>query len=278
MASGGLHLNIDYHERRSLARLVLGASASIYVLFVGLPIFALLIRAVGVDGFLEGLTSLEALTALRLSLLSSAISMILVVLVGTPFAYLLARSKSRVIRVLDILVELPLVLPPVVAGLAMLIAFGRRGFIGRLLESMDVFIPFTLMAVIFAQVFVAAPFYIRSARIGFQSVRTDYEEIARTLGATTFGTFWRVTIPLSGSSLLGGFTLGWARAIAEFGATMMFAGNFPGRTRTMPLAILSALESDISVALSMAALLMLVSFGLLGVLGILRFAHGRPDW
>lgn len=271
-------MHIDYREKRSLSRLVLGTSASLYVLFVGLPIFVLLLKAFGVDGFFEGLTSRDALTALKLSLLSSGISMGIVVLVGTPFAYLLARSKSRVVRVLDLLVELPLVLPPVVAGLAMLIAFGRRGVIGRLLESMDIVIPFTLIAVIFAQMFVAAPFYIRSARIGFQAVRTDYEEIARTLGATAFGTFARVTIPLSGPSLLGGFTLGWARAISEFGATMMFAGNFPGRTQTMPLAILSALESDISVALSVAALLMLVSFGLLGILGILRFAHGRLDW
>ena len=259
-----------------LALLTGGTATSVYVLFIGLPLVALLLRAAGEEGFLGALTGESALTALRLSLFTSVASMAAVVLVGTPFAYLLARSRLPGIRVLDTLVELPLVLPPVVAGLAMLMAFGRRGLLGQWLEPLGIVIPFTFVAVVFAQMFVAAPFYIRSARLGFESVTVEYEELSQTLGVSPLRTFWRVTLPLAWPSLLGGFALAWARAISEFGATIMFAGNLPGRTQTMPLAILSALESDLSVALAMAVLLAVVSVAILVVLGILRSAQGRP--
>ena len=252
-----------------------GLPTGVYILFIGLPLVALFVRALGDEGFLSSLIGETALVALRLSLFTSAISMAAIVVVGTPFAYFLARSRLPGVRLLDSLVELPLVVPPIVAGLAMLMAFGRRGLLGRWLEALGIVIPFTFVAVVFAQVFVAAPFYIRSVRLGFQGVATDYEEISQTLGVSPLATFRRVTLPLAWPSVLGGLALGWARALSEFGATIMFAGNFAGRTQTMPLAILSALESDLSASLAMAVLLTVVAVVILVALAFLGPAQRR---
>ena len=224
----------------------------VYLAFIGLPVVALLVRAAQQESFLASLTSPLALQALRLSLFTSAVSMVIVVLVGTPFAHWLARSNSPTLRVVDSLVELPIVLPPVVAGLAMLMAFGRQGLLGPPLSSL-------------------APFYIRSAKLGFQSVSLDYQEVSQTLGVAPWDTFWRLTLPLARSSLLTGLALAWARAISEFGATIMFAGNFPGRTQTLPLAIMADMDSGrgletalaLSVLLLLGAMLVLVALGLL---------------
>ena len=235
------------------------AATVIYVLFIGLPIVALLARAGQQDGFLAGLTGELALQALRLTVITSAVSMVVVVTVGTPFALLLARRRSTLLRVIDTFVELPIVLPPVVAGVAMLMAFGRNGLLGPLLGSLGVTLPFTTAAVIFAQVFVAAPFYIRAARIGFAGVDPTYEEVSQTLGVSPWATFWRLTLPVAWPSLLTGLTLAWARAVSEFGATIMFAGNLTGRTQTMPLAIMTAMESSLGSALALAVLLLAMS-------------------
>ena len=250
----------------------LGLSTSvIYLAFIGLPVVALLVRAAQQESFLASLTSPIALQALRLSLFTSAVSMAIVVLVGTPFAHWLGRSNSLALRVVDSLVELPIVLPPVVAGVAMLMAFGRQGLLGPALSSVGISLPFTTAAVIFAQIFVAAPFYIRSAKLGFQSVPLDFQEVSQTLGVAPWNTFWRLTLPLARPSLLTGLALAWARAISEFGATMMFAGSFSGRTQTLPLAIMADLDSDLplekalalSVLLLLGAMLVLVALGLL---------------
>ncbi|MBC8280000.1 MAG: ABC transporter permease subunit, partial [Chloroflexi bacterium] len=168
-----------------------GGGGVLYVLFIGLPVVALLVRAAQQSDFLDAVTSDTTLTALRLSLITSIISMAVVVVLGTPFAYLLARSNSLWARVVDSLVELPLVLPPVVAGVAMLMAFGRNGLIGPELESLGITIPFTTAAVVFAQIFVASPFFIRSAKLGFQSVGRDYEDVAQTLGVSPLRAFFR---------------------------------------------------------------------------------------
>ena len=235
------------------------AATVIYVLFIGLPIVALLARAGQQDGFLAGLTGELALQALRLTVITSVVSMVVVVVVGTPFALLLARRRSTLLRVIDTFVELPIVLPPVVAGVAMLMAFGRNGLLGPALVSLGVTLPFTTAAVIFAQVFVAAPFYIRAARIGFAGVDPTYEEVSQTLGVSPWATFWRLTLPVAWPSLLTGLTLAWARAVSEFGATIMFAGNLTGRTQTMPLAIMTAMESSLGSALALAVLLLAMS-------------------
>ena len=245
------------------------AATVVYVLFIGLPIVALLARAGQQEGFLAGLTGELVLQALRLTVITSVVSMVVVVVVGTPFALLLARRRSTVLRVIDTFVELPIVLPPVVAGVAMLMAFGRNGLLGPALGGLGVTLPFTTAAVIFAQVFVAAPFYIRAARIGFAGVDPTYEEVSQTLGVSPWATFWRLTLPVAWPSLLTGLTLAWARAVSEFGATIMFAGNLTGRTQTMPLAIMTAMESSLGSALALAVLLLAMSVLALAALSVL---------
>ncbi len=251
-----------------------GGGAVLYVLFIGLPVVALLVQAAQQSDFLDAVTEDAALTALRLSLLTSVISMAVVVVLGTPFAYLLARSDSTWARVVDSMVELPLVLPPVVAGVAMLMAFGRNGLIGPDLENIGITIPFTTTAVVFAQIFVASPFFIRAAKLGFQSVAKDYEDIAQTLGVSPRRTFFRITLPLASPAMFTGLGLAWARALSEFGATMMFAGNLTGETQTMPLAIMSAMETSLDGALALSVMLLAGSIMVLAVLGLLT----RRKW
>ena len=252
------------------------AATVIYVLFIGLPVVALLVRAGQQDGFLAGLSGDLVLQALRLTVVTSVISLAVVVVVGTPFALLLARRTSPALRVIDTFVELPIVLPPVVAGVAMLMAFGRNGLLGPALSSVGITLPFTTAAVIFAQIFVAAPFYIRAARIGFAGVDPAYEEVSQTLGVSPWATFWRLTLPVAWPSLLTGLTLAWARAVSEFGATIMFAGNLTGRTQTMPLAIMTAMESSLGAALALAVLLLAMSALALAALSALLRRPGTP--
>ncbi len=254
---------------------ILGSGGAVlFVLFIGIPVIALLIRAAQQSNFLDAVTGDTALTALRLSLFTSVISMAVVVLLGTPFAYLLARSDRLWVRVVDSLVELPLVLPPVVAGVAMLMSFGRNGLIGSGLESIGLHISFTTTAVVFAQIFVASPFFVRSAKLGFQSVAKDYEDVAQTLGVSPLRTFFRITLPLAAPAMFTGLGVAWARALSEFGATMMFAGNLTGETQTMPLAIMSAMETSLDGALALSVMLLAGSVLLLALLGFLT----RPRW
>ena len=245
------------------------AATAVYVLFIGLPILALLIRALQQDGFLAGLGGSLVAQALQLSLITSAISMAVVVVVGTPFALLLARRNSPLLRVIDSFVELPIVLPPVVAGVAMLMAFGRNGILGPGLSAVGITLPFTTGAVIFAQVFVAAPFYVRAARIGFSGIDVTFEDVSQTLGVSPWSTFWRLTVPMAWPSLVTGLALAWARAVSEFGATIMFAGNLTGRTQTMPLAIMTAMESSLGAALALSVLLLAMSVLALALLALL---------
>ena len=251
------------------------AATAVYVLFIGLPVVALLARAGQQDGFLEGLTGPPVLQAVRLTVVTSVISLAIVVVVGTPFALLLARRRTALLRVIDTFVELPIVLPPVVAGVAMLMAFGRQGLLGPALSAIGITLPFTTAAVVFAQVFVAAPFYIRAARIGFAGVDPAYEEVSQTLGVSPWATFRRLTLPMAAPSLLTGMTLAWARAVSEFGATIMFAGNLTGRTQTMPLAIMTAMEFSLGAALALAVLLLAMSALALALLSFLL--RRRPE-
>ena len=236
-----------------------GLVGVLYVIFIGLPIIALLARAAQQEDLWGAITGDLALTALRLSVITSVISIGVVIALGTPIAYTLARSGHWIARTVDALVELPIVLPPVVAGVAMLMAFGRGGLIGGLLRDAGLDIAFTTTAVVFAQIFVAAPFYIRSAKLGFQSVARDYEEVSQTLGMSPLSTFRQITLPLAAPAIITGLGLSWARALSEFGATMMFAGNLLGETQTMPLAIMTAIETSLDSALALSALLLAVS-------------------
>lgn len=250
------------------------AATAIYCLFICLPVAALLFKAVQQGNLLESALSETALLALRLSLVTSAISMVLVILVGTPFARLLARNRSLPMRIIDQLVELPIILPPVVAGVAMLLAFGRQGVLGPFLSALGISLPFTAGAVVFAQVFVAAPFYIRSAKLGFMAVPKEYEDISQTLGVSPLRTFFRLALPLAAPSLLTGIALAWARALSEFGATIMFAGNLTGKTQTMPLAIMSAMESSLDTAVALSVMLLIGALAILTALTILT----RNNW
>ncbi len=245
-----------------------GIITLVYIAFIALPLIALFIRAVSSYSLWDSLTSDITLTALRLSLVTSLISMIIVVGAGVPIARYLSRRTGPISRVIDVLIDVPLVLPPVVAGLAMLMAFGRMGILGDALDAAGIRLPFTTTAVVLAQIFVSAPFFIRAAKLGFQAVPRELEEISQTLGISPWRTFWRVTIPLAWPSIVGGLALSWARAISEFGATIMFAGNLTGRTQTMPLAILSAMESDVGAALALAVILVTASVIVLFVLAL----------
>ena len=262
------------HTHSFAWRPLASATTALYLLFICLPLLALLIQAFQQESFFAGLLSREALLALRLSLVTSTISIVIVVLVGTPFARLLARGNSLPLRIVDQLVELPIILPPVVAGVAMLLAFGRQGILGPALSQLGVNLPFTTAAVIFAQIFVAAPFYVRSAKLGFMSVPRDYEEISQTLGLSPWQTFLRLTLPLAAPSLMTGIALAWARALSEFGATIMFAGNLTGKTQTMPLAIMTALESSLDTAIALALMMLALALLVLAALALIT----RRSW
>lgn len=241
------------------------------VTFLSLPLLAILLKVVPQAGLWETLREPLVTQALRLSLITSLSSLLLAILFGTPVAYLLARYRFRGARVVETLIDLPMVLPPTVAGVALLMALGRRGLLGPWLAVAGVQIGFSTTAVILAQSFVCLPFYIRAAQAGFRSVDPELERVAHTLGVSALRTFWRVTVPLALPALLSGGVMAWARALGEFGATIMFAGNLRGRTQTMPLAIYLAMESDLPAALALSTLLIVVSFSvLLGVRALVR--------
>jgi molybdate transport system permease protein len=223
------------------------------VCFLLLPLGAL-VASQRPDVLAGHLASPLALRALGLTLRTTLLSTALCILLGTPLAFLLARRKFRGREVLDTLVDLPLTVPPVVAGVALLLAFGRRGLLGRHLEAGGLTVSFTTVAVVMAQVFIASPFFVKAARAGFESVDQRLEAAALTLGAPPWRVFWNVTVPLARPALLSGIVLAWARALSEFGATIMFAGNFPGRTQTLTLAVMTAMESDLQAAVAVSTL------------------------
>jgi molybdate transport system permease protein len=199
--------------------------------------------------------------ALRLSLLTTAVSLALVVALGTPLAWMLASSHGRLARAVETIVELPIVIPPAVAGVAMLLAFGRRGLLAPLLTGHS--LAFTTAAVVMAEVFVSAPFYVQAATSAFRRVDPDLLVVARTFGASPLRVLFRVAIPIAAPGLAAGAAMSWARSLGEFGATLMFAGNLEGRTQTLPLAIYTALESDLRAAQALSVILVVVAFGLL---------------
>jgi len=227
-------------------------------------------------GLVEQLNQPTVAQAIQLSLVTTLISVGLMTVLGTPLAYWLARGHVHGRPVIETVLDLPIVLPPAVAGIALLMTFGRRGVFGPLLAQLGINLPFTTIAVIMAQIFVAAPFFIRSAQTGFVSVPREVEEVASDLGADPWRVFRRVTFPLAEPALLSGVILSGARALGEFGATILFAGNFIGRTQTMPLAIYQTMESDLGAALALAAVLVFISFGFLLLLRLItrgRIAH-----
>jgi molybdate transport system permease protein len=213
--------------------------------------------------------------ALVLSFKTTLLSLAIVVLLGTPLAFWLARSAGRATAFVQAAIELPIVLPPAVLGVALLLAFGRAGVFGAVLERFGIALPFSVAAVVIAQVIVSAPFYVQAARVGFRAVDEDLTLVARTLGATPARVFTRITLPLASPGLLTGAALAWARALGEFGATLLFAGSLAGRTQTLPLAIYAALESDIAAARAIALVLCTIAFALLVLLRVLAARGSR---
>ncbi len=235
----------------------------LFALFLALPVGALLGRALLGGALASTLGERAIVDALTLSLATSGTSLALTVVGGTPLAYTLARRRFRGARLVETLVDLPIVLPPSVAGLALLLAFGRRGVLGESLQAFGVELPFTTAAVVIAQVFVAAPLYIRAARAGFAALDRDLEDAARVDGAGEWQAFRLVTVPLAAPALAAGLVLTWARAVGEFGATILFAGNIEGRTQTLPLVVYSEFQASLDASVAAAAVLVLAAVGVL---------------
>ena len=248
--------------------------ATLFTLFLGLPVVAIVGRAL-LDGSLATtLTSRVVLDALALSLITTGVSLCLTVAFGLPLAWTLARRSFRGKGWLEAVIDLPIVLPPSVAGLALLIVFGRRGLLGGPFELLGLAIPFTTIAVILAQTFVSAPFFIRSARTGIAAVDRDLEDAARVDGATERQLFRSITLPLASAALAGGLVMAWARSLGEFGATIMFAGNIEGRTQTLPLVVYSEFQAgNLDSSIAAAAILVLAAFGVLVAVRVFHWSR-----
>jgi molybdate transport system permease protein len=227
--------------------------------FLALPLMAIFLRISPVQIW-ENLQSPQVYQAIRISLVTAGITTLVSIFFGTPVAYLLARREVPLRPFIDTLIDLPIVLPPAVAGVALLIAFGRRGLVGTYLSDIGIEIGFSQVAVIMAQTFVAVPFYVKAAALGFSAVDDELEQAASIDGANSWQVFIRVTLPLAWTALVSGGVMTWARALGEFGATSLFAGNYPGRTQTMPLAIYIGFELDLDIALTLAVIMVGLSF------------------
>jgi len=252
-------------------RVALGVAMALLGALLVLPLLALVLR-VPLATLAGQLGKRVVVQALVLSLEASLIATLVVVALGLPAAYLLATRQFPGKKVVEVVLDLPMVLPPTVGGLALLLAFGRAGLAGGALQLLGLSIPFTTLAVIVAQAFMAAPFFIGPVRAGIALVDPRVQEVARTLGATESYGFWRVVLPLSLPSIVAGTAMAGARALGEFGATITFAGNLPGVTQTMPLAVYVELQRDLDTAITLSVLLLLLSFGLL-----LALRAGHPE-
>ena len=249
-------------RRRTAFAGLLFVSLCVVLAFLTLPIVAIF-TATSPGDLVSSLGEHGALDALWLSLKTSLAALAIIVLVGTPAAYLLATRDFRGRSVMMTLIELPLVLPPAVAGIALLAAFGPKGIFGGALEDAGITLVLQTAGVIVALTFVAAPFYLRQAQEAFAAVDRKLLDAARTLGASEARAFARIAIPCAGQGLTAGIALAWGRALGEFGATLMFAGSFPGITQTVPLAIFARFSTDFTSALALSAVLVIVSAALL---------------
>lgn len=252
------------------------ALAGALIVFLTLPVIAL-VAAAGPAQLLSGLSHQIVGPALFLSLTTTGAALLVIVVCGTPLAWWLARTPSRRARWMEIGLQLPAVIPPAVAGIALLLTFGRRGLLGAAMDRAGLGVAFSATAVVMAQVFVAAPFYLSAATAAFARLDGNMLAAAQSLGASPGRVFFVVALPLARPGLAAGAAMSWARALGEFGATLMFAGNMRGRTQTLPLAIYSALESDLDSAQALSVILVAVAFGLLISLMLLRHRQRPRD-
>jgi molybdate transport system permease protein len=230
------------------------------LLLIAFPVLMLFVSASPAQ-IMESLGKEQVYQAIGVSLKTTLVSLFVILLFGTPLAYRLGRHQFRFKRLLDTLIDLPTLLPPSVAGVALLMAFGRRGPLGPWLAGLGIQIPFSQLAVVLAQVFIAAPFFVRAAAIGFAGMDMEIEQAAQLDGANRWQVFRYVILPLSRDALITGCVMSWSRALGEFGATIIFAGNYPGRTQTMPTAIYLGFEVDLNIALALSVILVTISFG-----------------
>jgi molybdate transport system permease protein len=243
------------------------AAAALMVLLLGLPVLALLVHAALVG--LDDAALADIAQALVISLVSTSVALALTIALGTPLAYGLARGRVPGARFIEPIIDLPIVLPPAVAGLALLLLFGRRGPIGAWLFDAGLELPFTTAAVVLAQAFVSAPFFVRAARAGFGDVPGEVEDAARVDGAGDWAVFRHVAAPLAGAALAAGMVMAWARALGEFGATIMFAGNIVGRTQTLPLFVYAEFQSSLDASIAAGAVLVVAALVVLLAVRIL---------
>jgi len=255
--------------RRNLTYLAAGILIVGVTLYLALPILALFIR-ISPDLFFATIHDPEVISALWLSLFTTCITLAVVILVGTPFAYYHCRYSYPGKVVVDTLIDLPLVLPPAVAGVALLVLYGRVGLLGKYFNMLGIPLAFTTLAVIMAQIFVASPFYLRQAKSLFEQLDPAYEQTARTLGASSLRTLTLVTLPMTASGLISGAVMTFGRALGEFGATIMFAGNLPGVTQTMPLAVYVGMQGNVNVGLTISILLVIISFTIMIAVRIIQ--------
>ena len=245
--------------------------ALVLLAVLAVPVAGLLVEALSGE-LLTYLSDPQVRQAVRLSLLTSLTSLAIIVITGLPLAYVLARWRFPGRSLVLLLVDLPIVLPPMVAGLALLFVFSPEGWLGRPLALLDITVPFTTVAVILSQVFVAGPFFVRAARVGFAGVDPLVREAAAVDGASELSQFLHMSLPLAQRGIVAGLILAWARALGEFGATLFFAGNREGVTQTMPMAIFIGFESNLALAVGLSFVLLVVS---IVVLLLTRLLDGR---
>lgn len=259
-----------------LARLVLALVIAVMLAFLLLPLLSVFVSKSPVQ-IISDLNTGVAYRALVLSLQTTLVSVAITVAFGTPLAFWVAKSSFRGKRFLEVALQMPIVSPPAVAGVGLLLVFGSAGLLGETLSVFGVSVAFTAVAVVMAQVFISAPFYITASRQAFEAVDDELLAVSRTLGVSPFRTFRRVVVPLALPGMLSGAALSLARALGEFGATIVFAGNLPGSTQTLPLAIFTVMQSDFEVAVSISALLLFVAFILLLLVSLINRRSRTPD-
>jgi molybdate transport system permease protein len=243
-------------------RLLAGLGFGVTLGFLLIPLLALVLHTTP-GALISGLGQPLVANAIWLSLVTTILTLLLTILFGLPAAWVLARWRIPGRSIIEAALGLPMVLPPVVAGVALLVTVGRNGTLGPALNLLGIRLPFTTAAVVLAQTFVAAPFFITSARAGFSALDPGWEEASRTMGASAAYRFRRIVLPLTAPALIAGIGLTWARALGEFGATITFAGNLMGVTQTMPLAVFVSSQSDLRAAITLAVLLMALAFAVL---------------
>jgi molybdate transport system permease protein len=230
--------------------------------FISLPFVSLLLWTASENAW-RAMASPVAIDALLLSIKTTSVSLAIILVLGTPAAYVLARAEFPGKKVVETLIDIPAVLPPSAAGIALLLTFGRFGLVGQHLEVLGVTVTFTTAAVVIAEVFVAGHFYVRQAAVGFAGVRRDVEEAALVDGAGRYAAFTKVTVPLAFPALVAGAMMAWARALGEFGATIVFAGSFRGVTQTIPLAIFAEFQGNIDAAVALSVLVLGFAFAVI---------------